>query len=154
LPQFKSTTRQLTQAHTAQAIGGPVTVALTQVQASGQSLVLNYQTSFDPQQLTAAAQQKYLQAAWISRGVVYQNGHEVGDLSLGISGQNLAVTHYNGLTQANFQSTFATYYRALNGKRTALSVGDVVKFDYDLPGKEPNHQVPATFEVPASQLLP
>jgi hypothetical protein len=154
LPQFKATTRQLTQAHTAQVIGGSVTVALTKVQASGQSLVLNYQTSFDPKKLTAHAQKVYQEAAWISRGIVYQNGHEVGDLSLGIGGQNLAVTHHDGLTQANFQSTFATYYRALNGKRTALTAGDVVKFDYDLPGKEPNRQAPATFTVPASQLLP
>lgn len=154
LPQFKATIRKLTQTHPAQVIGGSVTVALTKVQASGQSLVLNYQTSFDPQQLTAHAQKVYQEAAWISRGTVYQNGHEVGDLSLGVGGQNLPVTHAGSVTQANFQSTFATDYQDNNGKRTRLKVGDVVKFEYELPGKDAQRQVPATFTVPASQLLP
>lgn len=154
LPQFFATTRQLNLMQTAKVDGGAVTLALTQVHTSAQSLVLNYQTSFDAQKLTAKAQQLYQTAAWISTGWVYRNGQRVGDLNLGIGGQSLAITHDANLTQANFQSTFATSYQDRKGQRHTLKTGDLVKFEYELPGGATGRQQPVTFTVPAAKLLP
>lgn len=154
LPHFFATTRQLNLMQTAKVDGGAVTLALTQVHTSAQSLVLNYQTSFDAQKLTAKAQQLYQTAAWISTGWVYRNGQRVGDLNLGIGGQSLAITHDANLTQANFQSTFATSYQDRKGQRHTLKTGDLVKFEYELPGGATGRQQPVTFTVPAAKLLP
>lgn len=153
LPQFHATTRSLAQQYTASVFGGTATVALTQVHTSGQSLVLQYQTSFDPKQLSAEAQRWYQEAAWVSTGRVYRNDHLVGYLALGVGGNSLAITHNNGLVQANYQSTFATNYYDHENRSVALKAGDVVKFEYELPAKG-DRQKAATFTVPAEQLLP
>ncbi|WP_125766326.1 hypothetical protein [Lapidilactobacillus wuchangensis] len=107
-----------------------LTAKLIQIQQTTNSMVVRYQVSFDRTQFSKAELQQYYAAAWLSEATVYQNDQKVGELNLGVSGQQIKRETNGSITTLTYESVFSTHLSS----GAELAKNQTIIFKLMLPG--------------------